>query len=162
MGAGAQRVCLVFRRMHPLDALTFSTRVAKRAQYEQFEITTVETGFRIRNESHANPDKHEYTVRMDGHIPIACTCPADERFDGPCKHRVAVAIRQPSRRPVWTATSSSTTVRSDGESPAGGTSAVQERSTADVQGLAEDDCKECRPSFPCWECYLTERRDFTG
>jgi hypothetical protein len=83
--------------MHPLAALTFSSRVAKRAQYERFDIRPVACGFRVRNESHANPPEHEYRVEMDGSVPIACTCPADERFDGACKHRVAIAIRRPDR-----------------------------------------------------------------
>lgn len=29
---------------------------------------------------------------VDG-VPAACECPADAAYDGPCKHRVAVAIR---------------------------------------------------------------------
>ncbi|MFB6202554.1 MAG: SWIM zinc finger family protein [Halorhabdus sp.] len=80
---------------HPLARLEFSRRVAKRAQYEAFEFTVTPAGARVRNCSHANPDAHEYLVTVQDGVPIACTCPADEHYDGACKHRVAVAIREP-------------------------------------------------------------------
>lgn len=49
----------------------------------------------VRNNSHAVPSEHEYVVALSDGVPSACECPADERFDGACKHRVAVAIREP-------------------------------------------------------------------
>jgi hypothetical protein len=47
----------------------------------------------IRNESHLDPANHKYRVTVVDGIPESCECPADERFDGPCKHRTAIAIR---------------------------------------------------------------------
>jgi hypothetical protein len=78
-----------------LSHLTFTNRVAKRAQYEAFEFSLTTRGVRIRNTSHANPTDHEYLVTVRDGIPIACQCPADDRYDGACKHRVGVAIRTP-------------------------------------------------------------------
>lgn len=82
-------------QMHPLTALDFPTRVAKRAQYEAFEFTIVRDGVQIRNCSHADPTNHEYLVTIKDRIPVHCECPADRKYDSACKHRVAVAIRSP-------------------------------------------------------------------
>jgi len=81
--------------MHPLNKLEFTSRVAKRAQYEAFEFTLVADGIKVRNGSHANPEEHEYLVRIDNGVPVSCSRPADEHYEGACKHRVAVAIRRP-------------------------------------------------------------------
>jgi hypothetical protein len=43
--------------MHPLEYLDFSTRVAKRAQYEALDFTLIVKHVRVRNESPANPDE---------------------------------------------------------------------------------------------------------
>jgi len=146
--------------MHPLAALTFSSRVAKRAQYEQFDITPVGSDFRVRNESHANPAEHEYLVKMDGTVPIACTCPADERFDGACKHRVAIAIRRPARDCPSNPSEAASRIRGDGGP------SVERRaekvSTADESQQRtckadSDDCEDCLPDLPCWECYRRGR-----
>ncbi|WP_306452318.1 SWIM zinc finger family protein [Haloferax sulfurifontis] len=48
---------------------------------------------RVRNESYADPTAHEYRVRIRNDEPDSCSCPADASGDGPCKHRVVVAIR---------------------------------------------------------------------
>jgi len=79
----------------PLAALAFTTRVAKRAQYEAFAFTVAADGVVVRNESHADPSAHEYRVTVDEGLPTACECPADQQYEGACKHRVAVAIRTP-------------------------------------------------------------------
>ena len=71
------------------------TRILKRAQYEALTFAWLDGNVRVRNHSHAEPTNHEYVVTIDDGRPIACTCPADGRFDHPCKHRVAVAIRRP-------------------------------------------------------------------
>ena len=71
------------------------TRILKRAQYEALTFEWVDGDVRVRNESHADPDNHEYVITIDDGRPIACTCPADAGFDHPCKHRVALAIRRP-------------------------------------------------------------------
>ena len=81
--------------MHPLEQLEFPPRVAKRAQYEAFEFSVHSPGVQVRNCSHADPSAHEYLVTVRAGVPTECTCPADETFEGACKHRVAVAIRSP-------------------------------------------------------------------
>ncbi|WP_435159053.1 SWIM zinc finger family protein [Haladaptatus sp. DFWS20] len=78
-----------------LSELTFTNRVAKRAQYEALEFSLKTRGVLVRNTSHAKPADHEYLVTVHNGIPIACECPADDRYDGACKHRVGVAIRTP-------------------------------------------------------------------
>ncbi|ELY28559.1 swim zinc finger-containing protein [Halogeometricum borinquense DSM 11551] len=68
-------------------------RVLKWAQYEAFAFELLDGDIRVRNESYADPGAHEYRVRIRDGIPHSCSCPADESGDGPCNHRVAVAIR---------------------------------------------------------------------
>lgn len=70
-------------------------RILKRAQYEALVFSWLDGDVQVRNESHADPDNHEYVVRVEGGEPVACTCPADTQYDYPCKHRVALAIRRP-------------------------------------------------------------------
>lgn len=136
---------------HPLSRLEFSKRVAKRAQYEAFEFTLVPEGVRVRNGSHAKPKEHEYLVGVAGGIPETCTCPADARFDGACKHRVGVAIRKPildaANRQV---------AADGGVETATGLSSQQEGQQE------EDNCEECLDEFPCWECVRTGERALPG
>jgi len=161
-GAGAQ-ACALELSMHPLAALTFSTRVAKRAQYERFDIRPATGGFQIRNESHANPADHEYLVEMDRAVPQACTCPADERFDGACKHRVAIAIRRPEGNQAQRSSGNRTRLRGDGGSSIDSDSEDTvspngtKRPTFDSDS---EECEECLPEFPCWDCYRQGRQDF--
>ncbi|WP_436926207.1 hypothetical protein [Halosimplex amylolyticum] len=68
--------------MHPLKQLRFTTRVAKRAQYEAFEFSLSPGGATVRNGSHANPSEHEYLVSITDGVPTACACPADEHYEG--------------------------------------------------------------------------------
>jgi hypothetical protein len=49
----------------------------------------------VTNNSHADPDEHSYLVNVEGGAPVVCDCPAFRHQDGPCKHLVAVAIREP-------------------------------------------------------------------
>lgn len=137
--------------MHPLEQLEFTTRVAKRAQYEAFEFSITEAGVRVRNCSHEEPADHEYVVSVEDGLPTACDCPADERFDGACKHRVAVVIRKPVLEAV-TATSVAADGGVDGE--------VVSESDLDVEDGDPDDCDcdELPGDFPCWECVRTGRR----
>ncbi|MFD1586766.1 SWIM zinc finger family protein [Halorientalis brevis] len=131
--------------MHPLDRLDFPTRVAKRAQYEAFEFAVIDDGVRVRNCSHADPADHEYTVTVQDGLPTACTCPADERFDGACKHRVAVAIRSPVLDAART-----TPVAADGGQASDGS----ENAGPEI----DCDCGELPGEFPCWECVRTGRK----
>lgn len=134
--------------MHPLDELSFTSKVAKRAQYEAFEFAIVPDGVRVRNCSHEQPAEHEYTVTVRDGRPAGCECPADQRFDGACKHRVAVAIRQPI---VEAATTSQ--VRADG-----GTVQNDEEPTADADCPEDCECAALPNGFPCWDCVRTGRR----
>ncbi|MFC5971387.1 SWIM zinc finger family protein [Halomarina salina] len=81
---------------HPLDRLSTTARILKRAQYEAFAFSLLADGdVLVRNESYANPSDHEYRVRVRDGLPVACPCPADERYEHACKHRVALAVRRP-------------------------------------------------------------------
>ncbi|WP_135365018.1 SWIM zinc finger family protein [Halosimplex halophilum] len=146
--------------MHPLQQLDVSTRVAKRAQYEAFEFSLSPGGITVRNGSHANPSEHEYLVRIEDGIPVVCDCPADEHYEGACKHRVAVAIRRPVLNAAGTA---------DGAQPVapdGGRVTTQAGEKPDTDPLQdgrdvrdEEECSECIGEFPCWECVRTGRKE---
>ncbi|WP_158057940.1 SWIM zinc finger family protein [Halorussus halophilus] len=130
---------------HVLSVLEFTTRTAKRAQYEAFEFTVTTDGVEVRNTSHANPSAHEYLVTVHNGIPKQCGCPADAKYEGACKHRLAVAIRTPILE------AATHRLATDG--------GVQ---TASPQDDSErpDDCNCVAGSdFPCWECYRSGRRD---
>ncbi|ELZ20857.1 zinc finger SWIM domain protein [Halosimplex carlsbadense 2-9-1] len=148
--------------MHPLEHLDFPTRVAKRAQYEAFEFTLTDGGVVVRNGSHPDPSEHEYRVSVADGVPMACECPADERYEGACKHRVAVAIRRPildavaaTDRPLaadgGSVTSSTTCSASPNEDA---------RSEDEAEPPTDaDECAECFDEFPCWECVRTGRKE---
>ncbi|WP_433623506.1 SWIM zinc finger family protein [Halomicrococcus sp. NG-SE-24] len=131
---------------NPLSKLEFTKRTAKRAQYEAFEFTVLPGGVRVRNTSHANPRNHEYHVTVEDGVPSACECPADDHYDGACKHRVAVAIRVPVLRAAI-----DQQVAADG--------GTQE--DADELEEATEDACDCSDldGFPCWECVRTGRKD---
>lgn len=80
---------------HPLTRLQTNQRTIKRAQYEAFEFSLTARGILVRNASHAKPADHEYLVTIQDGLPTSCECPADEHYEGACKHRVAIAIRRP-------------------------------------------------------------------
>ena len=147
--------------MHPLEHLTFSTRVAKRAQYEAFEFTLTDGGVVVRNGSHPDPSDHEYRVTVEGGLPTHCECPADEQYEGACKHRVAVAIRRPLLDAVEAAPG---TLAADGgqleSTPTSGTTPSDEPTDCDRQSATTDreECADCLDDFPCWECVRTGRK----
>jgi len=157
--------------MHPLAQLEFSKRVAKRAQYEALDISICGTDILVRNESHATPEDHEYTVSVEEGIPVSCTCPADARFDGACKHRVAVAIRRPLLDTLQRVKRGEPPIAADGglSTPQADSDHTSETSdvtdapidsSPDLLDRDSEDCPECLTDFPCWECYLTGRADF--
>ncbi len=76
-----------------LERLSPTNRVLKRAQYEALAFSLYDGDVLVRNESHLNPTDHEYRVTIVDGIPTTCECPADKRFEGPCKHRTAIAVR---------------------------------------------------------------------
>jgi hypothetical protein len=138
---------------HPLARLAFSSRVRKRAQYEAFEFALVPDGVLVRNNSYADPENHEYVVTIRDGVPIACTCPADVRFDGACKHRVAVAMRRPildlvARVHVPADGGYASVTSAQSEHP-------HEESTSESLSTEDDHCEVCveLDSLPCWECF---------
>jgi hypothetical protein len=135
----------------PLERLDPTDRVLKRAQYEAFDFSLLDGEARVRNESYHHPADHEYRVTVVDSVPVACTCPADAAYDGPCKHRVAVAIRPR----ILDFVAKMQAVADGGITP-------------DDEGLADHpddadtpqcDCAELPDDFPCWECVRTGRRD---
>ena len=125
-----------------LEVLDADATIEKRASWEAFEFTLVDSGeVEVVNTSHEEPAEHTYTVSVEGGIPAYCTCPAFEYQDGSCKHMVAVAIRTP----VLEAASEGPTLKADG-------GVVEAETDSDKR---PDDC-ECSPYFdelPCWPCY---------
>ncbi|WP_227357532.1 SWIM zinc finger family protein [Haladaptatus salinisoli] len=135
-----------------LSELTFTNRVAKRAQYEALEFSLTTRGVLVQNTSHANPADHEYLVIVRNGIPISCECPADDRYNGACKHRVGVAIRTPL---LQAATDHSLVAD-------GGTQIENKPDThvedSDIDQPADCDCAGLG-GFPCWPCVRAGRRD---
>ncbi|WP_336365022.1 SWIM zinc finger family protein [Halalkalicoccus salilacus] len=135
-----------------IDTLEFDASTAKRAQYEAFDFELVAPGLvTVRNESHANADEHSYRVNIESGVPVVCECPADTYHEGACKHRVAIAIREP----VLAAASEYERDQEPEVVPDGGTTI--ERSTVSEQQVESRpvDC-DCLPTFedlPCWPCY---------
>ncbi|RXK47036.1 SWIM zinc finger family protein [Halorientalis pallida] len=142
---------------NPLARLQFTNRVRKRAQYEAFEYTLTPEGVQVRNGSHANPEDHEYLVTVQDGLPTHCTCPADARFEGACKHRVAVAIRTPILD------AATTSIAADGGTTGADKRSIEDRiSTGHDSPVASetdtDECEECFEDFPCWECVRTGKK----
>ena len=151
---------------HPLARLEFSSRVRKRAQYEAYEFTLTTDGVRVRNTSYADPENHEYHVAVEDGLPVACTCPADRKFEGACKHRVAVAIR----RPVLDACVERQAVADGGQVGCHGSEHKsripafdrESRGDPEVDGAEDEPCEVCAGlgSLLCWECFrIRVRRD---
>ncbi|WP_327053404.1 SWIM zinc finger family protein [Halomicrococcus gelatinilyticus] len=133
-----------------LDRLDPTNRILKRAQYEAFAFALLDGDVQVRNESHSDPDDHEYRVTIQDGVPVACECPADETYDGPCKHRVAVAIRPRILEVVATIQ-----LVADG-----GRDVDDHTPSADPEPDSPENC-DCDDlgEFPCWECVRTSRRD---
>ena len=132
------------------DKLEPTNRVLKRAQYEAFAFSLINGNVRVRNESHLDPSKHEYQVTVVNGVPVTCECPADATYDGPCKHRVAVAIR-----PDILEVATRMRLVADG----GGT-AIDNRSSeqSDSADSEQCDCDDLDKDLPCWDCVRTGRR----
>lgn len=79
---------------HPLEHLAPADRIVRRAQDEELTFSLLDGDVVVRNEGYADPENHEYRVRIIDGLPTTCTCPAHMAYAGPCKHRVAVAIRR--------------------------------------------------------------------
>ena len=128
-----------------LDVLDADATVEKRASWEAFEFSLLEGGkIEVVNGSHDEPEEHTYTVQVEGGIPFDCTCPAFEYQEGPCKHMIAVAIREP----LLEAASAEPTMKADG-------GVTVEADGIDHSDERPDDC-DCIPTMedlPCWPCY---------
>ncbi|ELZ28970.1 zinc finger SWIM domain protein [Halogeometricum pallidum JCM 14848] len=124
-----------------------TSRVLRRAQYEAFAFSVLDGDIRVRNESHENPANHEYLVTVVDGIPATCECPADAAYEGPCKHRVAIAIR-----PRILDLVARVQVIADG-----GTTANDRYEPAESD---QCDCEELNEGFPCWDCVRTGRKTF--
>ena len=128
-----------------VELLDADAKIAKRASWEAFEFTLIGGGdVEVVNTSHEEPSEHSYTVHVEGGIPSDCTCPAFEYQNGPCKHQVAVAIREP----VLEAATAEPTLKADG-------GVTVEGIESDHSEERPDDC-DCSPLFeelPCWPCY---------
>jgi hypothetical protein len=137
-----------------LEQLETTQRTVKRAQYEALEFALAPNGIQVRNNSHANPTEHEYLVTVSDGAPTSCTCPADEKYSGACKHRIAIAIR----RPILDAVRRQQLVADGGIK----TQSSTRRSSESEDGEDDDrdcDCADLSGDFPCWECYRSGRRD---
>lgn len=150
-----------------LDELDASTRALKRAQYEAFDFRLTNGGVRVRNGSHANPGDHVYDVTVTGGVPTACTCPADEHHETACKHRLAVAIREPvlDAAVANAADDDDQDDRNDRDDDSSGTPPIPVTDGAGIPGQTGDDdaapdverpddcdCPDDSGSFPCWPC----------
>ncbi|WP_083252417.1 SWIM zinc finger family protein [Haladaptatus sp. W1] len=133
-----------------LSHLTFTTRVAKRAQYEALEFSLTTRGVCVRNTSHANPTEHEYLVTVRDGIPIACECPADDCYDGACKHRVGVAIRTPLLQAA-----AEHAIVADGGTQIENKPETHENDS-DTDQPADCDC-DGLGGVPCWPCVRADR-----
>jgi len=139
---------------HPLDELSVSNRVRKRAQYEAFEFELLDSDVRVRNASHAVRTDHEYVVTIEDELPVDCTCPADANYESACKHRVAVAIRRPIldlANDVQLLADGGTRSRHDDTRQA-------DTQLDDKAGSDDCECDFLPDDFPCWECIRTGRR----
>ena len=142
----------------PLARLKTTSRVRKRAQYEALEFELWNGDVRVRNESYADPENHEYTVRIEDDLPTACTCPADGKYSGACKHRVAVALRQP----ILDAVRHQQFLTDGGETVQTLSHSHDNEGNSEEQAETDEpdcDCADLSSDFPCWECYRTGRRD---
>ncbi|SFR97320.1 SWIM zinc finger [Halomicrobium zhouii] len=135
----------------PLDELSVSTRVRKRAQYEAFEFELLDSDVRVRNASHAVPADHEYLVTIEDALPVDCTCPADANYENACKHRVAVAIR----RPILDLANEVQLLADGGTRPQRDDSGQAEIQLNESPESDDCECDLLPDDFPCWECVRT-------
>jgi hypothetical protein len=146
---------------HPLERLDVPNRIRKRAQYEALTFELLETNVLVRNESHADPENHEYLVEIEGELPVSCACPADEHYENACKHRIAVAMR----RPIIDFASEAKLVADGGTVRGERKHDLSSLDDTPVEDQAEAESEDCDcyalpEEFPCWECYRAGRTSF--
>ena len=117
-------------------------KTVKRAQWESFSFELEAPGLiRVINGSHENPEEHSYRVNVENGEPVACECKSFQYNDGPCKHAVAVAIREPVLQAAQ-----SVPVTDGGE-------------VTDTCQNGEEGCQGPHgDKLPCFECYQEASR----
>ncbi|WP_232703545.1 SWIM zinc finger family protein [Halobacterium wangiae] len=148
--------------MHPVTQLNFSTRVIKRAQYEalEFSIHPEARGVLVRNESHADPENHEYHVTVLNGVPSNCECPANAKYSGACKHRVGVAIQPMILEVLARCKPDPLGLIADGGTPQPESTDPSPEVTTGEACEDECACADLPGEFPCWECYRSGHREF--
>ncbi|WP_227357306.1 SWIM zinc finger family protein [Haladaptatus salinisoli] len=114
----------------------------KRAQWEHFSFDVDAPGLiDVTNESHENPEEHQYVVSIDDvtHELMACTCPHHIHRNAYCKHMAAVE----------TATDDGTLEAFPSE---------DDETDEDDAEPAECDC-DGLGGFPCWPCVRTGQKE---
>ena len=152
-GAALRRALDPFMIRPLVGDLDPTNRVLKRAQYEAFAFSLLDGDVRVRNESHQDPANHEYRVTIVDGVPAACECPADEMYETPCKHRVAVAIR-----PQILHIAAKMQAVADGGTA---TSSDQAHGHSDSPDKGSCDCDELSGKLPCWECVRRGRKNLS-
>ncbi|WP_232833779.1 SWIM zinc finger family protein [Saliphagus sp. LR7] len=113
----------------------------------------------MTNGSYGDDEKrdHTYRVNIENGVPVACECPSDTYQDGACKHRVAVAIREPVLEAA-TADDSQDRVATDGGGlvVAGDGGAVLESDDVDETTTETEDCacSTLPGDYSCAACYI--------
>ncbi|WP_313696025.1 SWIM zinc finger family protein [Halorarum halobium] len=110
---------------------------------------------------------------MSDGLPTHCTCPADQKYNGACKHRLAVAIRDPvldaAIHTQLAADGSGTSQRAPAEEdpqlahePQQPTPSPDDESTSNSAEWDDEEfpceCDGLTDDFPCWNCVLANRR----
>ncbi|WP_114578677.1 SWIM zinc finger family protein [Saliphagus sp. LR7] len=141
-----------------LAELDVDAPTAKRAQYEAFEFDLEAPGLlQVINGSYGDDEKreHSYRVNIENGVPVTCECPSDTYQDGACKHRVAVAIREPVLEAA-TADHSQDRVATDGGDfvIAGDEGPVLETNDVDETNAETEDwaCSTLPGDYPCAAC----------
>ena len=137
-----------------LDHLNYGKKTAQRAAWEAWEFTVTGPGeIEVTNASYGYlKDRHSYAVKVAQAgglaVPQTCECRADqynELYD--CKHKVALA------------TIGGPTVLDAALAVASVPPADKPPRETDNDGLRPDGGCNCDGrDFPCFECYLTDRR----
>ena len=143
-----------------LAELEYDVSTIKRSQWEAFEFTLEAPGIvTVRIDGTAATENHTYRVNVENGVPVACECPADTYQDGACKHRVAIAIREP----VLEAARES---ENEHERPEPSRAVADGGEVLEATEDGDDDPNACEngqvgccgpdgDDLPCFECYRT-------
>jgi hypothetical protein len=137
------------RQKRAVEQLNFGPKTSKRVTWEAWEFTVVGSHkVKVTNASYGYlKEDHSYTVDVeeldDVAVPVKCECKADEfQEEYACKHRVALAT-------IGGPTVMNAAVEFETPDP-----------EEEADKLRADGGCECdKDEFPCFQCYLTERRE---